>query len=177
MERDVAERHPEPGLRVRVVEQADLPELMALVRDCPEAPAWPEEAWRSFLMEGELDAAVHRTLFASLAPGRGFSGLIAVMLLGDTTELELLLVHPKRRREGIGGGLLMHWLQWAQAAEAKEALLEVRASNTRAQALYRRSGFEDQGWRRRYYHHPSEDALLMRLGLAPGTANRTSANS
>jgi ribosomal-protein-alanine N-acetyltransferase len=45
-------------------------------------------------------------------------------------------------------------------------LLEVRASNEGARALYRGAGFTEDGLRRRYYSDPEEDAVLMSLNLA-----------
>jgi ribosomal-protein-alanine N-acetyltransferase len=46
-------------------------------------------------------------------------------------------------------------------------MLEVRPSNTPAQRLYRRYGFERIGVRRGYYpsHGGREDALVMRIAL------------
>jgi ribosomal-protein-alanine N-acetyltransferase len=52
-----------------------------------------------------------------------------------------------------------------RAALVKEVVLEVRASNHPALALYRRLGFVESGRRKDYYQIPVEDALLMRLGL------------
>jgi ribosomal-protein-alanine N-acetyltransferase len=49
-----------------------------------------------------------------------------------------------------------------------EVLLEVRADNPRAQALYVRFGFEQIHVRRRYYRDGT-DALIMRLTLTEGT--------
>ena len=45
------------------------------------------------------------------------------------------------------------------------ALLEVRATNLPAQALYTRHGFRAAGRRRNYYTDPTEDALVMNAAL------------
>lgn len=47
-------------------------------------------------------------------------------------------------------------------------LLEVRASNDPALALYSSMGFQKVGLRRRYYSKPEEDAVLMTLTLGGG---------
>jgi ribosomal-protein-alanine N-acetyltransferase len=46
---------------------------------------------------------------------------------------------------------------------AREAMLEVRANNTIAQALYGRFGFKVVFRRPHYYRDNNEDALLMNL--------------
>ena len=42
-----------------------------------------------------------------------------------------------------------------------ELTLEVRCSNTPAVKLYEKHGFKKIGTRRRFYHDPEEDALIM----------------
>ena len=44
-------------------------------------------------------------------------------------------------------------------------LLEVRASNDGAIALYKEAGFKAIAKRRAYYTHPREDAVVMRKKL------------
>jgi ribosomal-protein-alanine N-acetyltransferase len=46
-------------------------------------------------------------------------------------------------------------------AGARRALLEVRAGNTPARALYASLGFTDRGVRRGYYTAPLEDAVVL----------------
>jgi ribosomal-protein-alanine N-acetyltransferase len=49
----------------------------------------------------------------------------------------------------------------ASRTGAVRALLEVRAGNREALALYESLGFRRVGVRRGYYRDPAEDALLM----------------
>ena len=51
------------------------------------------------------------------------------------------------------------------AAQITDVLLEVRASNAAALAVYRALGFAATGRRPRYYADPPEDALLLQLRL------------
>ena len=48
---------------------------------------------------------------------------------------------------------------------ARMALLEVRAGNAPAQALYERLGFREVGRRPGYYSQPADDALVLALEL------------
>jgi [ribosomal protein S18]-alanine N-acetyltransferase len=92
-------------------------------------------------------------------------GFIVARLIADELHVNNIAVRPAWRRMGIGEQLLNTALTWARERRARRALLEVRASNNAAQALYRRCGFEAIGRRRRYYRMPLEDALIMSLSF------------
>jgi ribosomal-protein-alanine N-acetyltransferase len=85
------------------------------------------------------------------------------------THLLNLTVAPAWQRRGHARALLAR-LAGQCRSRADEALwLEVRESNAPARALYRSEGFEEVGLRRGYYpaDRGREDAVVMRLGLAP----------
>ena len=66
----------------------------------------------------------------------------------------------QRQRQGIATRLLAE-LTWAAIARDCHALtLEVRVTNTGAQALYREFGFVPAGVRKKYYENV-EDAIVM----------------
>jgi hypothetical protein len=54
-----------------------------------------------------------------------------------------------------------------------EMWLEVRASNASARALYDSRGFSAVGVRKRYYHAPREDAIVLRADLTGRSRNNT----
>ncbi|MCC6751872.1 MAG: GNAT family N-acetyltransferase [Deltaproteobacteria bacterium] len=78
-----------------------------------------------------------------------------------------LVVHPGWQRRGIGRSLLAGLIEWAKAAPAVEKIeLNVRSSNTPAQALYLSMGFTEMGrWRRRVKIAPGHylDDVAMEL--------------
>jgi ribosomal-protein-alanine N-acetyltransferase len=80
-----------------------------------------------------------------------------------------LAVAPDFRRQGIGEALLMELLRRTMEAGADLAYLEVRPSNRRAIALYRKLGFTEAGRRARYYRDTGEDAILMTRFDLPGS--------
>jgi ribosomal-protein-alanine N-acetyltransferase len=93
------------------------------------------------------------------------AGFIAARFTGDEVHINNVAVaHPFRRR-GIGAALLGRVLKEGGALGARTALLEVRASNAAAQALYSRLGFVTVGLRRAYYTDPPEDALVMTASI------------
>ncbi len=77
-----------------------------------------------------------------------------------------LAVSDAWRGRGLGELLLLDLLFAAYTHNAQLATLEVRRSNTVAQALYAKYRFVEVGVRRRYYRNPPEDALLLTVDLA-----------
>lgn len=76
-------------------------------------------------------------------------------------EGEILNVAVKKdyQNQGIASKLLKACLK-----QVPTWFLEVRASNTIAQRLYRSLGFETLAFRKNYYTHPVEDAIIMKKG-------------
>ncbi|MGT2866591.1 ribosomal protein S18-alanine N-acetyltransferase [Streptococcus fryi] len=77
-------------------------------------------------------------------------------LLGET-ELTNIAVHKEYQNKGYAHQLL-HKLDGL----GQPVFLEVRESNYKAQGLYQSHGFKVIGKRKAYYHHPTEDAIMMR---------------
>lgn len=84
-------------------------------------------------------------------------GFLVIQQLVGELEITNIAVKKARQGEGWGSQLLAH-LDHVDFP----IFLEVRASNTLAQALYQKFGFEVIGKRQRYYHEPVEDAIIMK---------------
>ena len=97
----------------------------------------------------------------------GGSSLLGYLLYSrvmDQAEVLDVLVLPASRGRGLGRQLLIRALADMRRSGARRCLLEVRASNTTAIALYLGAGFEHDGRRAGYYPAVDgrrEDALLM----------------
>lgn len=101
-------------------------------------------------------------------------GYCAYRLVLDEMHLMNLAVRPEARGRGLGRFLLETALARAGREGARRALLEVRAGNDAARALYSDCGFVVLGRRKRYYSDPAEDALvLVRDGVASPGADRS----
>lgn len=92
----------------------------------------------------------------------GYGGLLAT---AGQADVQTLAVARGHQGGGLGGRLLDALLAEARARGTREVLLEVRAENTVAQALYARAGFERISIRRGYYRPGGTDALVLRLRL------------
>ena len=96
------------------------------------------------------------------AVGKWLYGFVAARVNADEMHINNIGVREEARRLGLGSALLLAALRAGRLMGAETALLEVRAGNLPAQALYRSRGFETVGRRRNYYRDPPEDALVMR---------------
>jgi N6-L-threonylcarbamoyladenine synthase len=147
----------------RPAELADLPALMRL-----ETSTFVSDAWSTDAMRGELttrhgwyvvavDAADDRILgYAGLACPRGV----------HAADVQTIAVADGSRGRGIGRALLTRLVAEAHARGAREVLLEVRADNPVAQALYASLGFEPIAVRPHYYQPDDVDAVVMRAILS-----------
>jgi len=88
----------------------------------------------------------------------GYGGL---MLTGEDGHVTNIAVDPAWHRQGIGARLLLTLARAAIERGCRGLTLEVRTSNTGAQAMYRRFGFAPAGIRKNYYVETNEDAIIM----------------
>ena len=66
------------------------------------------------------------------------------------------------RRRGIAEKLVLALVEELKKKGSHALMLEVRASNAPAIALYEKLGFLQVGCRKNYYRNPKEDALILR---------------
>lgn len=92
----------------------------------------------------------------------GYAGMWIIVDEAHVTNIALL---PAYRRQGLGEKLVRELMKAARERHAVMMTLEVRPSNTVAQALYSKLGFLPQGIRRGYYSDNQEDALIMTCDL------------
>jgi ribosomal-protein-alanine N-acetyltransferase len=88
----------------------------------------------------------------------GFAG---IWVIANEAHITNIAVRNLYRRQGIGELLLISIIEIAAKLKANIINLEVRVSNTPAQSLYYKYGFNQAGVRRGYYTDNREDALLM----------------
>lgn len=154
----------EESVLVRPMCGMDLQEVTELAGSLKDAPQWPHSAYLTAL---DKDAAQRRIALVAQGPEPEFRlmGFAVASLLPPEAELETIAVGAEFQRRGVARKLFALLAYELRAAQIAEVLLEVRASNQAALALYRRLGFVETGCRPRYYQSPAEDAVLMRLRL------------
>jgi len=95
------------------------------------------------------------------------AGYFVLMAAAEEAHLLNLSVAAARQRSGHGKTLLGEAVALARSLGALNLFLEVRPSNSAAQALYTRQGFREVAVRRGYYPARAgrEDALVLTLPL------------
>ncbi len=129
---------------------------------CAEIARHAPDPWQPAALERALADPLRRTFVALDASSAGrplaFASFIA---LPDNCDLELMAVHPDKRRQGVGAALLRHALAALAAEGPRTCLLEARASNIAALALYEKLGFKRLALRKGMYANPAEDGWLL----------------
>jgi ribosomal-protein-alanine N-acetyltransferase len=92
---------------------------------------------------------------------RSIVGYAGIWVMTDEAHVTTIASHPDVRGKGVGEFLLVALIHRGIEVGARWMTLEVRASNSVAQNLYRKYTFKEMGVRRRYYSDNGEDALVM----------------
>jgi ribosomal-protein-alanine N-acetyltransferase len=137
----------------------DVEEVTALERELFGATAWSAEVFWSEL------AAPGRTYLVAEDAGSALLGYAGLAVGGGEADVQTVAVAPAAQGRGVGRALLDALVAEAVRRGAPAVLLEVRADNTSARALYTSRGFERIGVRRRYYQPGDVDAVVMRRRL------------
>jgi ribosomal-protein-alanine N-acetyltransferase len=148
-------------LRIRTLKEEDLDQVKAIDRMSFSLP-WPDHSYDyefyknplSLLWVAEVEEKEekHRVV-----------GTLVIWLIVDEAHIATIAVHPDYRNQRIAGQLLAEAMKAAVDKGMLQATLEVRASNSYAQQLYKRFGFEIVGRRQRYYRDNNEDAIIMTI--------------
>lgn len=88
-------------------------------------------------------------------------GLAGFWLMAGEAHIVNIAVRQAYQRRGVGELLLIRLVNMALEKGADTITLEVRKSNTTAQKLYQKYGFNIKGIRRGYYLDDREDAVIM----------------
>ena len=128
--------------------------VAALEQECFSAP-WSENA-----ISSELQNPL-ATWFVAMDEGE-FAGYVGSQAVMGEADMMNLAVHPDYRRRGVGEQLVLQLVDHLRRQGSHILMLEVRASNEPAIALYKKLGFIQVGRRPNYYTKPKEDALILR---------------
>ena len=134
---------------------AHVAQVAAIEKEC-----FGREGWSERSVSGELTNDLALWLVA--VKGDTVAGYVGSQTVCGETDMMNVAVTAQFRRQGIAEKLVLALVDELKAIGSHCLTLEVRASNTPAQALYEKLGFLQVGLRPRYYQNPREDALILR---------------
>ena len=151
---------------VRRMTLEDIPAVVEIEKQCFSLP-WSEKSFEESLTREDtiflvcevtepVDENAERTRVA------GYMGLY---LSFEEASVTNVAVSPAFRQKGYGESLVVAAKNAAKDAGAECVFLEVRQSNEPAISLYKKLGFEELGIRKKFYEHPVEDAIIMKVGI------------
>ena len=140
----------------RIQQQPDLARAVyAVITDVYSVSPWTLE-------QIQADLSQDQTWYALACDGIEVIGFLAVQ--ENIFEAEVLQIAVKRAYQGQGIASAL----FATLPIDKEIFLEVRKSNQRAQAFYKKERMAVIAERVAYYHDPVEDAIIMKREIDEG---------
>lgn len=143
----------ENNIIIRPMTNDDVNSVYIVEEDCFVDP-WSKES-----IKKELKNNLARYLVAQLDDK--IVGYVGVWFVVDEGHITNVAVHSDYRGKKIGDKLVKEMVELCRENNIVAMTLEVRASNTVAQNLYRKYGFKMGGIRKEYYSDNKEDAIIM----------------
>ena len=140
----------------RIQQQPDLAQAIYAVM----VAVYPFSPWT--LEQIQADLSQDQTWYAVAYDGTEVIGFLAVQ--ENLFEAEVLQIAVKKTYQGQGIASAL----FATLPMDKEVFLEVRKSNQRAQAFYKKERMAVIAERKSYYHDPVEDAIIMKREIDEG---------
>lgn len=144
----------EPRTAVRDMTHDDLGMVSDIERRSYEFP-WSHGVFRDCLLAGYQNIVLVR--------GDAVAGYGVLSVAAGEAHILNLCVDPAFRSRGYGEKVLDEMLFRARSTSVRQVFLEVRPSNERALALYKKKGFHQVANRPAYYqaHDGREDAAVL----------------
>jgi ribosomal-protein-alanine N-acetyltransferase len=136
---------------IRGMTRGDIPAVAALEATIYATPWAPRVFFDELAMENRRYIVIENA--------SGIVGYGGLLIIEQDAHITTLAVAGDMRGKRLGIRLMLALVDVALAAHARHLTLEVRLSNTSAQRLYERFGFDPVGRRKNYY--VDEDALVM----------------
>ncbi len=140
----------------RIQQQPDLAQAIYTVM----TDVYPVSPWT--LEQIQADLSQDQTWYALAYDGAEVIGFLAIQ--ENLFEAEVLQIAVKKAYQGKEIATVL----FAQLPVDKEIFLEVRKSNHRAQAFYKKEKMAIVAERKAYYHDPVEDAIIMKREIDEG---------
>ena len=120
------------------------------------------DPWTLDMVRADVESKISRYIVAEeiTQTGPRIIGYLGYWLVFDECSINNVGVVPAMHRKGVGRLLMDEMIKETEQAGARVWVLEVRASNIAAMALYEKYDFKKVGVRKGYYEN-REDAVVM----------------
>jgi len=152
-------------ISVRLMQEQDIPSIVALEDSWDYLSKWGEQGYRAaltnpiiyycFVAEAECAATPD-------GPSHELAGLAILAQLFDHSEICNIVVARQYLSRGVGQELIQTCIGLSEKLGLSPMLLEVRQSNERAIRFYEKNGFHKIAERKDYYTDPRENAWVMK---------------
>lgn len=143
-------------MELRPIRWWDIDELIRI-----EADLFGVDAWSAETFWGELAGIPQTRWYRAAVEGEQIVGYVGLAAIDGTGDVQTIAVRRDQQGRGLGAVLLDALLREATTRGCAEVLLEVRADNASARALYAKRGFVEIAQRPRYYVDGT-DAFILR---------------
>ena len=156
---------------IRRMTVEDIPAVAEIENQCFSLP-WSDKSFEDSLLREDTiflvcedDSMTTNGEHSSERTGAVLTGYMGLYISFDEASVTNVAVSPVCRKRGYGEALVVAAKTAAKEAGAECIFLEVRVSNAPAISLYKKLGFEELGIRKKFYEHPVEDAIIMKVGI------------
>jgi ribosomal-protein-alanine N-acetyltransferase len=144
-------------MELRPIRWWDIEELTGI-----EADLFGVDAWSAETFWGELAGIPETRWYRAAVDGDAIVGYVGLAVIDGTGDVQTIAVRRDHQGTGLGGILLDQLLTEAHKLACTQVILEVRADNASAIALYQRRGFVEIAERPRYYADGVAALILRR---------------
>jgi len=141
--------------KIREMKMEDIPTIMILEKEL-FSTAWEEEM---FIEEIEKQYAYVLEIKNEII------GYICGWKILDEFNITNIAIAAAFQGKGVGKALVQFLMSKLLDENCFKYFLEVRESNHAAKKLFEKMGFNVVGVRKKYYHSPQEDALVLGLNV------------
>ena len=142
-----------------VAREQEIHAVSAIEAQIQSQDAWNDQALSELLMQDSINLMVVMSTDTD-----ELVGYCLYQVVFEQAEILRIGTHPDYQRQGIASQVFLQLHKWLADSQVESLLLEVRADNAAAIALYEQQGFTVIHRRKGYYqqpHQPAIDALIM----------------
>ena len=124
---------------------------------------FPDDAWAERVWTEKWNSNSSHIL--SYTENGELIGAVIFLQILDEAEILKIFVLPSCRGKGVAERLILDMEQRLNKNTVQQCFLEVRCDNIPAVKLYQKMEFSEVGRRKKYYRHPTCDALIFSKSL------------